>query len=305
MVNESNKNQKGLVKAQTQVKSITAFDDISNLEKLDKLVDYIANSDIYNKGFMTNEVVDGNPTGVRVVSKSSIATCLLLGNELGFKPMESITLGRRLDDEAVVKIHTGRDLGLSPMSAMKNIYVWKGGGNREIVYTGIHVIYKCLNEEGVKINVIDDGTKPFYYYTNKQTNEELPEYNPRTHVLLNGELSMAEIKQGLENKLIPVVRNQTYRGLVELVRGEQKIAIPFTLRQAVEAGLYKGVNSFGDKVDGKDNWNKYPAIHLVKMSVMNGARMIIGDRLNGKIYIAEEIDFIKEPIEEGNAQLIY
>jgi len=286
---------KGLVKQSTQtVRGITPFDDISNLEKFEALVDYIANSEIYNKNFLVNEIVDGNPTGLKVVNKHSIATCLLLGNELGFKHMESIVLGRRLNDEAVIKVHRGKDLGLSPMTALQNIYVWKGGSDREIVYTGIHVIYKCLNEANVRIEVIDDGTKPYYYYVNQVTNEILPEYNPRVHVLLNGELPIEEIEQGLKDKLIKILRRQTYRGLVKLTRGTESIAIPFTLMQAVEAGLYRGKDSTGADVKGKDNWNKYPAAHLVKMSVINGARIIIGDRLNGKIYIQEEISFITD-----------
>ena len=128
----------------------------------------MAESEIYNKGFTVNVEEDGKP--IRKVDRNAIATCLMLGSELGFKPIESIMLGRRLDDKAIVKVHRGRDLGLSKIAAMQNIHVFPSGGG-EAIYVGIHVVQKCLIDAGVKRELIEDGTKPYYYYVDYKTSE--------------------------------------------------------------------------------------------------------------------------------------
>lgn len=266
---------------------VTALSTINTAEDFEKIVDYIANSETYNKNFAINREVqdeNGNAKMVRAVDKNAIATCLMLGSELGFKPMESIMLGRRLNDESVIKVYRGRDLGLSAMAALQNIYVWKNESGAELVYTGIHVVYKLLTENGVIKRVIDDGTTPFYIYIDMKSNEQV-EYDPNLHVVMNIGLPLNEIEESLKVKKIPVTRKSTRRGLVELTRGKEVVAIPYTLIQATEAGLYGD----GKDIKGKANWNKHPAAHLIKMSVMAGARMIIGDKLQGSLYIAEEL----------------
>jgi hypothetical protein len=273
---------------------VIALSTINTAEDFEKIVDYIANSETYNNNFAINREVEdehGNKKMVRAVDKNAIATCLMLGSELGFKPMESIMLGRRLNDEAVIKVYRGRDLGLSTIAALQNIYVWKNESGAELVYTGIHVVYKLLTENGVVKRIIDDGTNPFYLYFDMKANEQV-DYDPRYHIPMNTGIPIAEIEEALKVKKIPVTRRTTRRGLVELTRGKEVVAIPYTLIQATEAGLYGD----GKDIKGKTNWNKHPSAHLIKMSVMAGARMIIGDKLQGALYIAEEL-----PIQESNS----
>lgn len=290
-------NNKGLAKRSTTSGSMLSV--INNAEDVERLVDYIANSKTYNKNFQINtEGEDGKIE--RVVDRNAIATCLMLGAELGFKPMESIMMGRRLDDKAVIKVYRGRDLGLSPMTALQNIYVWDSNG-KETIYTSIGVINKCLTDAGVIKTIIDDGTKPYYYYVTADTGEAV-DFDENTHVPLNAGWDLKRIEEGLLAKKIKVLQKSTRRGLVELKRKNETVAIPFTLVQAVEAGLYPGTNSFGEEVKGKDNWTKHPAAHLVKMSIMNGARLIIGDVLQGSIYIAEELPV--NQVEDVHAETV-
>lgn len=301
---EENKNNNAIALKNSNESSIS-LSAIKTAEDFERIVDFVANSEIYNKTFTVNSEEDGKP--VRKVDKNAIATCLMLGSEIGFKPIESIMLGRRLNDEAVIKVYRGKDFGLNPISALQNIHVWKSN-DRELVYTGIHIIYKALTDAGVKMTVIDDGTKPFYYYVEMKSGDQI-ELDDKLHILMNTGLPTSEIEEGLKSKKMPVLRKTTRRGLVELYRksNDTTISIPYTLIQAVDAGLYKGINSFGEEVKGKDNWNKHPATHLIKMSVMNGARMIIGDKLQGAIYIAEELPIVERAgkhsgdVEDGDA----
>ena len=75
---------------------------------------------------------------------------------------------------------------------------------------------------------------------------------------------------------------------MRLTRGNEVIEIPYTLQQAIDAGLYPGKKSDGTDSKGKDNWSNHPETHLVKMSTMLGARIIIADTLLN-CYIPEEL----------------
>lgn len=267
--------------------SLPSLSTINSFDELDKIVDRLASSKTYNSNFVI-KVTDKDGKITEEVDKASIANVLLLGNEFGFKPIESILLFRKLSTaDAVVKIHKGRDLGLSPMAALQNIYIWNSGTAKETVYTSIHVIYKCLHDAGVIKTVIEDGTKPIAEYY--ALDGSIVDFDDSIHIAINTGISPTELQIALKAGRIAVKRITLHKACVKLTRGQESIAIPYTSQQAIDAGLYRGTNSFGEKVDGKDNWNNHLAAHLIKMSVMNGARMIIGDKLQGSMYIAEEL----------------
>ena len=100
-----------------------AVNQINSFEQAEALADWIAQSPVFNKGFK-EQVQKEDGTSELVVNKSAIVTCLLLGNELGFTPMVSVTFGKTLDREAAIKVERGRSMGLNPMAAMQNIYVF-------------------------------------------------------------------------------------------------------------------------------------------------------------------------------------
>lgn len=268
-----------------------AVNQINSFEQAEALADWIAQSPVFNKGFK-EQVQKEDGTSELVVNKSAIVTCLLLGNELGFTPMVSVTFGKTLDREAAIKVERGRSMGLNPMAAMQNIYVFSTS-QAEIVYTGIHVVNKVLTDAGIKRKILEDGTKPFYIYRycKKELANELVDYNKETKddfVVINDGHTADYIDKQVQEGKIPIIRYATRRALVELTRGDESIAIPYTLQQAIDAGLYVGTKSDGTESKGKANWNAHPETHLIKMSIMLGGRIIASDKLNG-IYVDSEL----------------
>lgn len=268
-----------------------AVNQINSFEQAEALADWIAQSPVFNKGFK-EQVQKEDGTSELVVNKSAIVTCLLLGNELGFTPMVSVTFGKTLDREAAIKVERGRSMGLNPMAAMQNIYVFSTSQD-EIVYTGIHVVNKVLTDAGIKRKILEDGTKPFYIYRycKKELANELVDYNKETKddfVVINDGHTADYIDKQVQEGKIPIIRYATRRALVELTRGDESIAIPYTLQQAIDAGLYVGTKSDGTESKGKANWNTHPETHLIKMSIMLGGRIIASDKLNG-IYVDSEL----------------
>lgn len=268
-----------------------AVNQINSFEQAEALADWIAQSPVFNKGFK-EQVQKEDGTNELVVNKSAIVTCLLLGNELGFTPMVSVTFGKTLDREAAIKVERGRSMGLNPMAAIQNIYVFSTS-QEEIVYTGIHVVNKVLTDAGIKRKILEDGTKPFYIYRycKKELANELVDYNKETKddfVVINDGHTADYIDKQVQEGKIPIIRYATRRALVELTRGDESIAIPYTLQQAIDAGLYVGTKSDGTESKGKANWNTHPETHLIKMSIMLGGRIIASDKLNG-IYVDSEL----------------
>ena len=257
-----------LVSNKSKDESVTlAVDKINSFRQAEVLADWIAESPVFNKGFK-EQVTKEDGTSELVVNKSAIVTCLLLGNELGFTPMVSITFGKALNREAAIKVERGRSMGLNPMSAMQNIYVFSTS-QAEIVYTGIHIVNKVLTDAGVKRKIIDDGTKPFYIYKycRKDLSNELVDYNDSNKddfVVVNDGHTESYIDERVKEGRIPIIRYSTRRALVELTRGDESIAIPYTLQQAIDAGLYVGIKSDGTESKGKANWNAHPETHLIK-----------------------------------------
>ena len=289
-----NKQITGLARTNT----LPSLSTINSFDELDAFVERIATSKNYNRNFINNVTdKDGNVT--EVPDRATIANVLLLGNEFGFKPVESIILYRDLStSDAVIKIHKGRDLGLSAINAINNIYIWAGKNGSKTIYTSIHVIYKCLHDAGVIKKVLHDGTIPIVEYY--AMDGSIVDFDDTVHIPINTGVSPAELGIALKAGRIAVKRLTMFKAQVQLTRSDEVIAIPYTSQQAIDAGLYRGTNSFGEKVDGKDNWNNHLAAHLIKMSVMNGARMIIGDKLQGSMYISEELP-IRE-VEDGYAE---
>ena len=278
---------------------------ISNMEDFDRIVDFIANSKTYNANFLVNvdqEKEDGTIIKVREVDRNAIATCLMLGSELGFKPMESILLGTRLDANAIVKVHRGRDLGVSAVSAMQKIYVFNSGDGRENVYTSIDVIHKCLIDNKVTREILENGHKSYIDY---KTGQIIDEINSITHYVVSSTVTPQQFATAVSSGKIIVIINPNRRAVVKLTRHysdgrKEVVAVPYTLQQAIDADLYPGTKTDGGVCEkGKKNWIAHPETHLVKMSTMIGARMIIGDALLGT-YIPEELP--DNLIEETTAE---
>lgn len=297
--NKTNDSQTTAIEKKDVDNKSLAVKSIDTFNQAEALAEWIAASPVFNQQFQEVVVTeDGRET--LAVNKSAIVTCLLLGNELGFSPMVSITFGRQLNREAVIKVKRGEAMGLNPQAAMSNIYVFKTS-QAEIVYTGIHVVNKVLTDAGVIRNIIDDASKPYYYYRycKKELANQEVDYNDKDYVIINDGHPESWIDEQVKSGKIPVIRYSTRRALVELKRGDEIIAIPYTLQEAIDADLYEGTKTNGDHSKGKSNWNAHPKTHLIKMSIMLGARIIASDKLNG-VYIADEIPTIVSNINADN-----
>lgn len=305
---ENNQTSKSKEITTTKSKDVSkelAVKDINTFEQAESLAEYIANSPIFNVAFKEiSKSEDGSEQ--LVVNKNAIITALLLGNELGFSPMVSITFGKKLNREAVIKVKRGQSMGLDPMAAMGNIYVFSTS-QTEIVYTGIHVVNKILTDAGIKRTIKEDGSKPFYiyHYCKKELANQSVLYDDTTkddYVVINDGHNESWVEEQVKKGKIPIYRTVTKRALVELRRGDEVIAIPYTLQQAIDADLYPGTKTNGDTSKGKNNWIAHPETHLIKMSIMLGARIIASDKLHG-IYIDSELSqavkLVKEDIEEA------
>lgn len=305
---ENNQTSKSKEITTTKSKDVSrelAVKDINTFEQAESLAEYIANSPVFNVAFKELSKSEDGSEQI-VVNKNAIITALLLGNELGFSPMVSITFGKKLNREAVIKVKRGQSMGLDPMAAMGNIYVFSTS-QTEIVYTGIHVVNKILTDAGIKRTIKEDGSKPFYiyHYCKKDLANQSVLYDDTTkddYVVINDGHNDSWVEEQVKKGKIPIYRTVTKRALVELRRGDEVIAIPYTLQQAIDADLYPGTKTNGDTSKGKNNWIAHPETHLVKMSIMLGARIIASDKLNG-IYIDSELSqavkLAKEDIEEA------
>lgn len=229
--------------------------------------------------FAENITVEGKV--VSVININNMVTCLLIGKELGLSPMVSLSYGRGLNLDSIQKIELGQALGLSTTAALKNIFVFETGGNRQ-VYTGINVVEGCLNKHNIDIH-IDEDFVPVYEWFNIQLGKPIVEYNPERHVDVDS-YNDAYVKQAMtERGCIPVTRIiKTYRTTVTLTRKGKKTTMSYTLQEAIDAGLKSGKNSVnGSEVKGKDNWDKHTRSLMRKMAIMIASRICANDILNG------------------------
>ena len=245
---------------------------ILTLERAKGLAEYISKNNAFAAQFGEKDE-NGNVT----INVPAIVTCLMLGSEMGLKPMEALQFGRMLNRLSVIKVRKGKTLGLDPITAMQNIYIWDSGKN-EIIYTGINIVLKVLNENNIAVDVIEDGNKIHYYYRllrNGKLDEEVEfderdEFLNNKYTVVNDGKSATKLKADIDAGKIMLQRFSTRRALVKLTRinsngKESVVAIPYTLREAIEAGYYPGINSFGEEVKGKDNWISHTAAMLRKM----------------------------------------
>lgn len=259
------------------------------LEIANKFVDYVMNSSL-KANFETRD-----DQGNKVVNPNDIINCIMLGMELGLRPLSAITYGRNLNGNGYISIKRGRELGLDDVAAMQNIHVWQGR-DKLIVYTGVHIITKVLIDNGVKIDIIEDAVPLYKYKDLKITNKMYDEFNSDTMFIVTNNTDKEDLKKALAENKTPVnAVKYDVRTTVKLTRPSknQEISISYSLKQATNAGLYKGINDDGEKVDGKTNWNNHPETHLRGRCITIGGRIIAADKLNG-IYSPDEASEVKE-----------
>lgn len=262
-------------------------DTIANLEKVEQLAEYILDSALA-KNF--EDVVDGKP----VVRKGDIVAAILFGAELGLTPMKTLNLGRQLNKTSYFSIARGKNMGLDEITSLQNIHCFSAG-SRVIVYTGVHVISKVLIDAGVDIEWIDDF-RVHYWYFDYSSKDEIDvkevESNPDTYFIATPNSKAEAITKAKTDGKKFVTRKPDRITSAIFKRGNSTpVHIKYYLSDAVEAGLYAGTNSVGEKIDGKDNWNKYPKRMMRNRVIITGGREVAADKLFDT-YLPDEVSSI-------------
>lgn len=316
MIENNNEPKNEVSKSTTSDLSVSTYLDTEKLTQIELLVDKLKDSALasqfIDKKYEKNE--DGSiieSSEILIFNRADMIMCLGLGAELGMSPFVALSYGKSLNLTSIKKIEKGKKMGLDYNTSLEQIYVW-GSGSKEIVYTSIHIVNAVLTRAGVKREIIQDGTVPHYYCTEIASGKSI-EFDTSIHYEVPRGLPAAQLKQVIEaikndKQLIPVYKDTTptFIGEVKLSRFNkflkevETVSLPYSSKQAIEAGLYRGINSDGEVVKGKDNWNAHVATHLLKMSIMNGGRMIAADYLQG-IYDESEISIIKEKSNDTSA----
>lgn len=229
---------------------------------------------------------------------------IIIGHELGFKPGTSVMLGKMLNRQSLISVIKGRSLGIfDPITAMQNIHVFNGGQG-EIVYTGIHVINAILLKANVKTDILEDY-KPLYKYTVFLTDENGNIVYKDGKPVVEDIITTDELNESYEfitkDKLKVSVGKTAafkqpaaydFRTTVQMTRIKDgiihQIKISYTLKDAIEAGLYPGIASDGTVYKGKDNWKKNPKGMNRNRSMALCGRIIAADFL-GNVYDESEI----------------
>lgn len=299
-------NGTGIIKKDSQ--EVSSYMNPATVASFEALVEKLSRSTLakpfIDKTYPKDE--DGKPNydaaPIESVNTSDMMMCLMIGSDLGMKPMVALSYGRSLNLEAVRKIEFGKKLGLDYATSLEKIYIWPSKG-REIMYTAYDVVNKRLIDVGVSKELLEDGTLNIARCLDIEKNVVV-DYDPAKHIPVpygTPESKYGEIITIMAdrnpNKIVVVMKPSIRRASMKFTRvhnrtqREETITVSYSSQQAIDAGLLRGIKSDGSKSDGKDNWNSHEATHLIKMCVVTGGRLIAPDALN-QVYIPEELPII-------------
>lgn len=269
---------------------------IRSIDEAEALAERVINSDTFGKAFEKRvpelddkgkPIVDEDGEAITKVvkNKADVVAAIVLGNELGITPMASITLGARLNADAYTKVLRGRKLGLDPMTSINMINIING-----VVSTGTHVVTGVLLRNNIRFQFIEDYD-PIYGYTDSKNKKV--EFDEDKHIVVDKSTNASKLQQAIKDGKVPVFKKIIDRRSSAIFNreGYEPLKISYSLQEATDAGLYKGINSLGEEVEGKPNWNNHPATILRGRVLLIGGRIIAADYLDG-MYSNEEAEEI-------------
>ena len=257
-------------------------------------------------------VVKSKAFGNTLSTKEDVISAIVLGHELGINPMTAISMGKRLDTKSIFSVLKGKSMGIDPITAMEHIHTIPTG-NGDVSSTDVHIITAQLLKAGVIYNIIEDYT-PLYKYRDsngKYYDKQLVEDNPDIYQIVTPS-TKPEDKNNQKHKVFLDSKPYTYRTTILfereiLINGKtklQKLPISYTLAQATDAGLYRGIDSLGKQVKGRDNWNSHPATMLRNRCISIGGRIIASDYLQGIYENSEVLEFTDADIVVADTDTI-
>lgn len=257
-----------------------------------KLATEIAEIIKASKAAKSFETVD-NDNNVIPAKVEDIVATILFGAELGIAPMEAINLGTQLNRNTYYSIKRGSNMGLDVVTSMQNIYAFPAN-NRIVIYTGVHIISKVLNDARVKKEWVDDFKICYKYFLRKggeELNASEVEGNSN-YCIITPALTESDVVQAKNEGKVFVNRvPDRVTSCIFKREGFADVHIKYYLSDAIEAGLYRGVKSDGEKVDGKSNWNNYPRQQMRNRVLILGGREIVSDKLYDT-YLEDEVSLI-------------
>ena len=234
---------------------------------------------------------DGNPTKNKIVIENNdIVACILMGRSLGLSDMVSVSFGRALDNLSYFQVMKGKALGLDTTSSLQHIFAYEKEGK---VITGIdgQGINAIILKAGITYKYLNDFKRKVYYRDQKKVFLGY-EFDPNW-VIMNRGIKPEDFKLALSEGKYAVLEDFTFFTEIEFYRkGWDNHIESYSLLDATEAGLYKGIDFAGNEVKGKVAWNGNPKRVLMTRVISIGGSRIGGDALNGLVSL-DELNEIK------------
>ena len=268
---------------------------------------------------LANEIVSSKLFSSSVSNVEEAIEAMMVGSEVGFSVAMSLKLGKMLNRKSLISILRGKELEIGTITSMNDIHVIEANG-REIIYTGIHIITAVLIKAGVKIEILKDFA-PLYQYTELSTEGSVIKRDTNKQVILlrtlkENELTdkhkiISETDMTFEAGRIPVFKHENpydYITSVKLSRTFDKvlneIPISYTLQDAIDAGLMKGISSTKEVIKGKDNWIKHTKTMLRNRAIAIAGRIIAADKLGSTYEYSEVVDVTNDPTYSDDEKII-
>jgi len=289
------------------VKSIGQNSLVKSLQEFDQFAEVIIKSD-YAKGF--KRVIKNKETGKdeEVVLKEDIIACLMVGQELGIKPMGCLALGNKLNVKSYFSVLKGRELGLDPITSISKIYNIETSQGT-VLSLAVDIINKVILENSKKVELIRDFELVPLYYTVVGNVYVGHKYNILD---INGilkenyfiYLNSTPVEEVEANKHKIVIRpiGFTHISSLRITTDTKDVIYHYSLQEAIDAGLYRGFHSSlkDDKgnpiyVPGRDNWNKHNSTMLRNRVTSIAGRDSFPHKLHGS-YTPEEVSEFADAI---------
>ena len=236
-----------------------------------------------------------------IIAKEDIIASLLIGQEIGIKPMGCLALGKNLNAKSYFSVLKGRELGLDPITSISKIYNISTS-NGDVLALAVDIINKTIIENSQRVELIRDyELVPMYYVLNTNVYvghkynvvDEKGILKSNYFIYKNG-MKPEEVAANL-SKIIIQATGYTHVTSLRIVTNIKDTTYHYSIQEAIDAGLYMGYHSTlkdakGNPlyVSGKSNWNNHPATMLRNRVTSIGGRDSVPHKLQGS-YSHEEV----------------
>jgi len=289
---------------------------------LKQVVDEVSTSDLVKSFRLVDK--DGNyildedkkPT----IDKGAVLTNLMMGQELGLKPMSSLMLGKTLNAKSFFSVLKGRSLGLDPITSISKIYNISTR-NGDVLALAVDIISMAISRSGTTMDYIrdaelvptyktmtgayaghkyqvcdaDGATKDSYY---------ISDLSPKEIAKSPDDLARAQAAKK-EGKVILYQSGTTKVTSLRLVRELSNdkvtdITFHYSIQEAIDAGLVSGTHSSHiDPTTGQlevitttSAWTFHENTMLRNRVTSISGRIVVADLLAGTYSHDEAVEIV-------------